>query len=220
MIVLSLILIFLGCMLDAADLCVEINDTTWEYLYTLTRDLRLLGFILWGLHLCPYKRVNSKVGLFLFAIFQVVVFLINTFFFDKELSVLTVIFLNTVYIIWCLRVKLMREIPSTPSPDSAYYILIPINSIKGLLQAVFLPWHPARYETRMICDGPYVWSVYRGVFRKQAISQTNIKKLKGVKVSLNRRLTDKELLKLNRLDGKRTRLFFSDCRKLLVAGRV
>lgn len=213
---------FFGFAVDITDaIFLQLTEQTWEYLYTLSRDLRLFGILLIAFKVCSYKNLHWKTFIFFMIIFQAIVIVINSTYLHKELNNITLLILNIFYITWLIKLRCMKKfIDKIPEPGQAYYILRPISSVLGLMQSVFIPWHPARYESRLIVNGVYVWSIHRRTFLKKHIKYTNIKELKGVRRPIKKPLTKQNIKKLDSLCGKKLIIGIRDCRNLLVAGKI
>jgi hypothetical protein len=218
---LSFVLIFNGVFFDVLSTLTEIPEATWNHITFVTKDAQILGISIIGALYVPYKNIHVKTILFLFTIWKTAVLIINTMCFDKQFSIYTIYALDLFYITWSVRAIYMKRITGrTPIGSEAFYVLLPISTIMGLLQAIFLPWHPARYETRMISDGTHLWSIRHGIYEKNLIDCTDIDKVSHVKVSLNNKLTDYEIAKLDSLVGQKATAGIKDCRKLMVAGKI
>lgn len=212
-------LILSGILLEFVDYFFIIPDIIWDQAIIISKDLQILGYALVALYICTYERIRLKVLLFLLCVWKFIVLIINIFLFYKELSMLTVVFLNAVYIVWLIRLTRLRKIKNKePKGKEAYFIFSEINSAKGLLQAVFLPWHPARYETRMVCYNDQVWSIYRRKFSKNVIDLT-VMNMNYVKIPIGRKLLESEQIYLDNLIGKSIIPGIRDCRKFLKVGR-
>ncbi len=218
--IIACFLILSGILLDSVDYFFIIPEIIWEQAIITAKDLQVLGYALVALYICTYKNIRLKVLLFLLCVWKFIVLIINIFLFDKEFSMLTVLFLNAVYIFWLIRLTVLKKIKNIePKNREAYFIFSEINSIKGLLQAVFLPWHPARYETRMVCYNNQVWSIYRRKFSKNVIDLTTLKSMKYIKVPIGRKLLESEQIYLDNLIGKTIIPGLRDCRKFLKVGK-
>ncbi len=211
--------LFSGFVLDFIDYKYTIPDYWWEQAAVIIKDIQIFGYSLVAWFFCQYKHLHAKVIMFLLCIWKFAVLLINIFLFYKEFSILTVLVLNAFYIVWCIRLLALRKIKTKePKEGEAYFIFTDIKSLKGLLQAVFLPWHPPRYESRMICSHGKIYLVHHGEFIKTNIEDTNLKSTKGVKISLGRKLLKSEEDYLNSLIGKRMIPGIRDCRNFLKVG--
>lgn len=217
MVMLSLVLIFSGFGLDGIDIIFGLSDPTWNLFSIISTDAQMLGALILANTQCPYSKLKLKGATFFLCVWRFIVLIINAVSWDASLSLLTVGTLNCIFFWWLYRLSRMKPINSRePGRNEAYYIFMPISTFMGLFQAVFMPWYPARYETRMIVDGHFIWSVHRGVFSKKMIVNTNMDKLNGIKVPLGRRLQNTELMRLNEYIGKKGIPFFRDCRKFLI----
>lgn len=218
---LSFTFMFNGVFFDVLATLTEISPATWNHITFISKDAQILGISMAGALYIPYKNTHVKTLLFLFTIWRTSVLIINVMCFDKQFSIYTIYALDLFYITWSVRAIYMKRITGrTPIGSEAFYVLLPINTVMGLLQAIFLPWHPARYETRMISDGVYLWQVHHGTYQKNLIADTDLDKIQHVRVSLNRKLVDFEVAKLEALVGQTAIAGFKDCRKLMVAGKI
>ena len=212
-----MVLVLNSIGLDISDKYLDIPDSLWGQLLIVSKDLQILGGMILANLFCSYKNIHMKAITFLLCWMRLFVVIINGAMLGKEMSVMSFYAISSIYLIWTARLLYLKKIKSRdPIDDEAFYIFIPINSYRGLFQAVFMPWHPARYETRMICYGGYVWSVHHGIFTKTPIKATDIDKSNGVKIPLGRRLTTDEIIKLDLLEGKKSILGIRDCRKFLI----
>ncbi len=217
----SILFVCSGILLDIVDYLIKMPDEQWNYFHVLSKDMQIIGFALIAFMLCHYKFLHSKVLLFLSILFKSSVLLINGFYFDRVFSSYTLGFLASIYILLLIRLSFIYNIKNRePNEDEAFYILFPVSSLLGLIQAIFLPWHPARYETRMVSDGVFLWSVFQKQFVKSRLEDLNIDRIQGVKVTFGRKLLNTERALLDSRVGKHARPGISDCRKLLVAGKV
>lgn len=218
LIVIGFILAMSGFLFDIFDIYIyRIPEQLFIDLQILIKDIKFVGISLVTAASCSYKLIKTKVLSFLFCIWSLSVTIIHGFMFDKELSIFFACIFQAIYLLWFFRLLLMKNIKSeVPEIGQAFYVWQPINSFWGILQAVFLFWYPARYETRIISDGQYVWSVHHNTFQKDHITETDINFIKGVRIPLGRKLKDSERNKLNSLVGKRAIFGYRDCRKLLV----
>lgn len=112
------------------------------------------------------------------------------------------LWLLTLYGLW--RGYAAPKIGGTPEPgyDGAYILRIPIHGWVGIWQAILMPWHHARYETRVVVERNKAWYIHKGRFWK---INTGGERLlcKGDAQPLGRDLTAAEIDKLNDLEGKR-----------------
>lgn len=217
MVMLSFVLIFSGFGLDGIDKIVGLSDPAWNLCSIIATDAQMLGALILANTQCPYSKLRLKGATFFLCVWRFTVLIINAVSWDASLSLMTVAILSCVFFLWLYRLSIMEPINSRePGGKEAYYIFMPINTFMGLFQAVFMPWYPARYETRMIVDGHFIWSVHRGVFSKKMVVHTDMEKLNGIKIPFGRRLQNTELMQLNSNIGKRAIPGFRDCRKFLI----
>lgn len=190
----------------------------WEDMIFFTKDLKILGLSIIAYKFCSYKKIEIKALLFFLCLSQYLTLIINQMFSEQMTPVDAYIFMG-FYTVWVLRLRFMRKIEDRHPGNHAFYILYPVSTIKGLLQAVFLPWHCPRYETRMISDGTSVWLIDKGVFVRKSLAKTKFD-VRGVRVPLGRFLTGEEHALLNGYVGGKAIPGLFDCRKFLIAGRV
>ncbi len=217
----SILFIFSGPLLDITDYIFRLPDAQWSYLYNQSKELQIIGAVLIAFTLCQYKFLHTKVLLFLAILFKTMTLIINGLYFDRVFSSFTLGIIVIIYLLLVFRFFFIYNIKErTPKPGDAFYILFPVSSFWGLMQAVFLPWHPARYETRMVCDGEFLWSVFQKQFIRTKVDDLNLDKIQGVRVSWGRKLLDTERALLDSRVGKKAQPGINDCRKLLVAGKI
>lgn len=144
------------------------------------------------------------------------VMLINVTSISSQVNTYGMLALASLYLIWLYRMRLPEMESREPMDGEAFYVFRAISTPKGLFQAVFLPWYPARYETRMVSDGEWIWHIHHGIFTKRRVEDTDLDRIDCVKAPIGRQLTQAEILRLEVLMGHRARLG-KDCRKLLVA---
>lgn len=217
------ILIILGCMImcgpvfDLVDYVVCIPRPLWDDIAYHIRDFQMLGIACIGCYACEYRMARLKAALFLVCIWKTWVLIANVFSFYTVSIPIIIFVLNSIYLFWLYRLSSMQEKkPGTIPEQYAFYFLMPIHSISGLLQSVFLPWHDPMYESRVIAQGSDVWLVNRGRFVKKKIKQTDMIYRDGVKVSLRRTLSSSEKKHLDSLVGKKSIPGIRDCRKFVV----
>ncbi|MCP3924470.1 MAG: hypothetical protein GY714_18005 [Desulfobacterales bacterium] len=195
----------------------NIPDEQWWRLFFINKDMQIVGFCLLSFILCNYKHLELKTALFLTLIWRTSVLLINTFSFDANISTWILAPLVLVYAVWLIRLaRISHKEDKEPEDGEAFYIFVGVNSILGVVQAVFMPWHHPRYETRMISDGDRVWSVYHGKFNEAPIECTDLKKINGVRIPLGKQLSKKDYVKLYGMVGHPAVRGVRDCRKLLI----
>lgn len=208
-----------GVFLDMYDSFCTIDDAYWFDCLLISSNIKMLGALLALFVVCDYSKIRTKVLSFHLLIWQIVVIIYNSGLLFDNINTTTIFLLTFLYMFWVLRLSLMPHIKdSEPKFNSAYYILYPINSIKGIMQAIFIPWHSPRYETRMISDGIYVWYISNGVFKKRPLHTINLP-ANGVKYPIDKILTYKKRSDLDSLVGKRAIPGIIDCRKFLIFGR-
>ncbi len=207
-------LIFSGFILDIGCCTGWITEAQWFEHYFTFRDIQTVGFALFAFAICPYSRTELKVAAFSMLIWRVLVLIINIVDMNTVLSWSFIYGSLALYLAWMLKAWLMGEYQRSKPEPGMYKIFFPIHSVWGLLQAVFLPWHPARYESRMISDGKHVWCVNKKEFMKYEVSTP--KNLDHVKVYMGRQMTYEENRTLDNMVGNPVYPGISDCRKLMI----
>ncbi len=210
----AFVLIFSGFISDIGLSAELITESQWFDNYHTFMDLQYIGFALLAFLVCPYSRTELKVSTFFLVLWRVLVFGINLFEVSGGYTAFTLSAMSALYIIWFLKAWLMGEYQRSKPQPGMYKIFFPIHSVWGLLQAVFLPWHPARYESRMISDGKHVWCVNKKEFMKYEVS--TLKNLDHVKVYMGRQMTYEENRTLDNMVGNPVYPGISDCRKLMI----
>lgn len=215
MIYIAISLIFSGILLEVANLALNMSDALWFLLFDICKDAQILGAVTTACILCDYTCLRLKCTLYLLCVWRVIVLIVNATPVHEYTNIYIMVTLTIIYLLCLYRMRL-PEITSKDPGDEAYNILLPINSYKGLFQAVFLFWHPARYETRAICDGNYIWSINNGYFVRRSLDIRHTDPIPGVKVPLGRRLNSQEISTLNNLAGSKAMTGIRDCRKFLI----
>lgn len=185
-------------------------------LMRLCLDCQLLGALILACCYCGYGNLRAKTVLYMLCWWRWSVLIINASCVSEVINTYGMVMLTTFYLVWLYRMRLPEIKSREPKEGEAFYVLRPISTPKGLFQAVFLPWYPARYETRMISDGEWIWHIHHGIFTKRRVEDTDLDKIECVKVPIGRQLSRAEIVRLEVLMGCRARLG-KDCRKLLVA---
>jgi len=209
-------IIFSGYILDIGYYAGWLTEAHWCSLFLHARDIQTIGFALLAFLVCPYNRTELKASTFFLVLWRVLVFGINCFDIGQGHTLLSLLLLSAVYLTWFLKAWLMGEYKHSNKQPGAYYIFFPVHSVWGLLQSVFLPWHPARYESRMVSDGKSTWLVNKKKFVKYENEMLNIDKLDHVKVYLGRTLTTNEIMRLDIFDGSKAMPGWKDCREFLI----
>lgn len=215
-------LLIIGCMIlssvafDSYNVLFDMDLETWQDAYAYIHDIQFVGFSFLSFYLCPYSKTEAKALTFFLSIWRIIVLFINAFAWSPQISPVFILIATLIYSIWMLRAVCMAEFKTNDSGVGAYYILFPIHTFWGLLQSVFLPWRPARYESRMISDGEYTWGVNRKEFVKYKNDELKIKNLDYVKVYTGKSLTKYQENKFNKLVGMKAIPGFRDCRNLMV----
>lgn len=202
------------------DLLYPYEDAATYVIYSncITAGLALLAF-----HFCSYDRTMTKAALFLAAIWRVSVIWVNLLADPTEYSLPIIYALSILLGAYLIRYRFAKEVPACTPPEgtvNAYYGLVKIHSVTGLLQAIVMPWHMARYESRVIMQGKYLWCVHRSVFKKKIFLLNDKNRARISFVPLNRPLTQEEVRTLNNMVGQVAITGIRDCRKLFIAGSV
>lgn len=215
MIAVAFALCLIGFFLDASLAYGLITDLQWFGYYSTCRDIQFIGFSLLAFGCCPYSRTEIKVATFCLTLCRVAAALINICCIDPSYSPWFIYGTGSVFLLWMAKAKYMGEFETGVSQTGAYHIFFPIHSVWGLLQAIFLFWHPARYESRMVSDGKSIWCINKKQFKKYSVDELNIVQ-DHAKIYLGRKLTRKETLRLDSLVGRQAYPGVIDCRAFLV----
>ena len=150
----------------------------------------------------PYERREWKAAFFLLGICHA----LSGFGFDPFVWSYAALIFGHVLIM--PRVEI-----APPQPGHAALVRVPIHTWQGLVQACFMPWRFARYETRAIVQDDQIWMIRRGYFihRKEG-GRTVLDK--GDPVTLRRPLSERQLERLQKLVGKRKIPGIRDCSAL------
>lgn len=194
----------------------HLNEAQWQLAYSTIRDLQFVGFAMFAFELCPFKRVELKVMAFLIVWWRVFVTCINALNLSSDYSPWFVIIVGGVYLLWLGKTWGMEELEDQEEQDGAYYFLMPIHSVWGLLKAIFIPWRHARYESIVLVQGDLIWAVNNKAFVVRSTYDTDLSQRDGVRRYIGRDLTTQELVKLNSMVGKRAIPGIRDCRKLRI----
>lgn len=224
--------VFLALALLPTFLVLLLPEGWFDVLGWLAKDIVILGVAGYAACRIPYTDLASKLTLTAFAVWRGFVLLINVavdvglYTGDAHYACVAVLaLLSASLYVAIYRANSLYDLKSVePDNRNAYYILIPVHDWWGLLQALILPWHMGRYQSRAVCQGKECWYVSRRRYAKRSgerVSQIhrNHDELGAVFIPLGRPLTAKEQVTLNKLTGKRVIMGISDCRKLMVAGR-
>ncbi len=215
-IVIVFLMVVSGVVSDAWQVTFKPTSDQWQVVYSSIRDLQFIGFALLAFELCPYKRVEFKVMTFFLIVFRIFVCVANLVHAKVEWSLAFVSAMALVYVIWLSKSAGMTEHEPQEEQEGAYYFLMPIHSMWGILKAVFMPWLHARYESVVLVQGDLIWAVHRRHFVVRSTHNTDLSSRAGVKRYIGRDLTSQELVKLNSMVGKRAIPGVRDCRRLRV----
>lgn len=210
-------MVFSGVALDLADAFMGMGIDEWQEWYAVTAEAQLIGFALVSFTICPYSRIKLKAASFFMVLWRVFVAVINYFGISAICSPTFLASMGCFYIAWLSKLALMGTLEQKDEAPGAYYFMMPIHSVWGLLKSVFIPWRMARYESIVAVEGGTMWAVDRGVFVTKRVEDTNISKREGVKVYLGRNFTSNERLTLNFMVGDKAISGLRDCRRLRVA---
>lgn len=211
---LAVTLILSGLFLDFLDL------KDWDFWYLTMADIRTIGYALLTYTLCPYGFTRVKMFAVVCVFWSVTAFIVNLSPLGPERYGTIISIFFCIFLIWLWRVFFSYKIPEFEfdnDPEWAYYYLIPIHSALGLIQALFFWWRPAYYESRVLIDpsSGCGWLVHNGQF-KRVSTRCLVSRIKGVRVSLERRLTPDEISNLEDLVGKPAIPGIRDCRRFLM----
>ncbi len=212
----SFAMILNGVIGDLVSSVLLYDIDTWQVWYSISRDVQLTGFALLAFSICDYNKIEMKTATFFLVIWRLAVSVINLFEFEIFYSPLSLAFLVCVYLTWLGKAAKMGTIDDVEPKHGAYYFLMPIHSVWGLLKSVFLPWEMARYESVIAVDDGMLWSVHKGRFSSVEVEKTNISNRNGAKVYLGRPFCRYEIAKLNELVGKKCIPGIRDCRRFKV----
>ena len=217
-------LVFSGAVLDGVDAFLKWSDAfgelslvTWQEWYAINAEAQLIGLSMVAFLACPYSRVKLKAASFFMVLWRIFVAVINCL----DLPIIySPAFLGSawcLYLAWLSKSALMGTLEQKDEVPGAYYFMMPIHSVWGLIKSVFIPWRMARYESIVAVEGGTMWAVSDGVFVIKRVEETNISKREGVKVYLGRNFTSHERLALNHMVGDKAISGIRDCRRLKVA---
>lgn len=150
----------------------------------------------------PYERREWKAAFFLLGVCHA----LSGFGFDPFIWSYAALIFGHVLI-------MPRVQTSMPAPGHAALVRVPIHTWQGLVQACFIPWRFARYETRVIVQDDQIWMIRRGHFihrRHGGLAAVR----KGDPVTLDKPLSDWQLSRLQNLTGKRKIIGIRDCSAL------
>lgn len=208
-----------AALLSTSPIILELMPSDlWVEWFHVIRDLGTLGLAMLAVITCPYSRLELKALCTALMLWRAFVLLVNVVHADPVYSPVFLVAVAAAFLGMLWRCRDTKPITGgVPRADEAYYVLMPVRTFWGVLQLLFCPWHPGRYESRAVVDNGYVCCVHKGRFRMLRESVTDAHMV-GVIVPLGRQLTDDERAKLSALMGKRAITGYRDCRKMLVAG--
>jgi len=180
-----------------------IDPENWDYWYSISRDVQISGFALLAFAICDYNKIEIKAATFFLFIWRVFVTGINLFEPEMFYSPLFLTLPTCIYLTWLGKAAKMGVIKEVEPKPGAYYFLMPIHSVWGLLKSVFIPWEMARYESVVAVDNGFLWSVHKGKFSSVEVDKTNIARRNGAKIYLGRPFCRYEIAKLDKLVGKK-----------------
>lgn len=182
------------------------------------QDITTMGIAAMAAVLCPWKNVRAKVMSFGVFMWRLIVLVINCLEIDPSVSPAILIFLGLSVVTMTMRNAYLCKLPSDVQPTNgeAYLAYLPVHSWAGLAQALLMPWHLGRYETRAMVDNGHVWLVHRHRFKRVHMPPERLVKQGAVLVPLGSHLTASEREKLDAMIGKRAIMGIRDCRKLVV----
>lgn len=212
-----------GSFLDLFDYIADswlYDSYQWEYLHHTARELKLLGFSILAFSAIRYDQLKLKTLSFMFVIWSAIIIIYNAYSPSFHPSIM-VVFLYCVYLWWLLRIAFIRDkqdnillsLKQLEKAGVAYNLLIPVNTYRGLLQILLVPWRNPRYETRILVADHKIVGVNRGKFVQKKYSYAEIIAMidSGAKIRLCENYSKS---KINALIGKKLILGIRDCRKL------
>lgn len=212
----SFAMILNGVLGDLVTGCLSYSPDEWQQWYSISRDIQITGFALLAFAICDYNKIEIKTATFFLFIWRAFVTTLNLFELEVFYSPLFLIFMTCVYLTWLCKTAKMGVIDDQEEQPGAYYFLMPIHSVWGLLKSVFIPWEMARYESVVVIDKGNLWAVNNGRFIKKETKFTNIHIKTGAKVYLGRSFCRYEIAMLDSFVGKRCIPGIRDCRKLKI----
>lgn len=221
----SIILILSGSIFDIADIYLKTDFATWTDIHCALKDIQFLGFAIMCFTLCGYSNLKIKAFTFMLIIWRATVAVINSYIPDSPIWYILAP-LYATYIFWLYRALSLKDDPPIYIGNTLYNIynyknrtfnvLIPVNTFRGLLQALFTLKNP-KYETRLLVHGDKIFSVQRDQFVWQPYDETVIQDLiekAGARIKIIGLPKQKKLEKVLDLVGKNTIFGIRDCRRL------
>lgn len=203
----------------ATDLTPSFSYEFWDTFAWLCQDMSTIGLTGLAFVSIDYKRLELKALAFCLFIWRSIVLAINSFHADPVYSPYAIGALAVIFAYFIIRSNSLRDVLECDcEQDCAFYALAPVYSLQGIIQAIFLPWHMGRYESRVVFDHGNCWMIHRGRFESHKMNPKYAIKQGWKLIPIGRHLTSEEFSKLHGLTGKKSILGFRDCRKLMVAG--
>ncbi len=211
-----ILLAFNGYILSVVYMVYNFTDTTWFNLYDISKDSQIFGLCWLAFLVCSYKHLFLKIMLFILCPIKLSVLISNAIYLNKGVPASITLIVLCIYTFWALRASFAREIKDLqPAKDEAYFILLPIHSLLGLLKAILIPWHPAFYETTMVCDSNHIWSVHHNRFCKTPVSETDISEIESIRIPFGKSLSPESRSILDSMVGEKAIRGIKDCRRYL-----
>lgn len=203
----------------------SITYDTWEPLHFLFRELRLLGFSLFAYKVTPFRSIKLKVFSFMFAIWSAIIIIHNSLYLLPTCTISYVLY--SVYFLWLCRIAFIpaRKIENEEYIKTEIYnnhglhynVFIPVNTFRGMLQILFIPWKDPLFETRLLSTRNYIYSVQNKRYTRQKYDPKVIFDLierAGAKIQLIGHVSERDINEVNNLLGKRVFTGVRDCRRL------
>ena len=220
---LIIVLILSGNILDFTDLFIDTEFIIFNELQSMCSEFRTLGLAILAYKYIPFENLKTKAFSLMLAIWAVITIIHNNFY-DMTPTTLSYT-LYSCYLLWIVRIALINiycnhsdgytkaELKALEESGVAINILLPVNTWRGLVQVLLLPWVNPLYETRLLVAGHKITYIKNKVFTQEDFNYKYINELisRGYKI----RFTNNYKKKLvDGLIGKKLILGFRDCRKL------
>lgn len=221
---LSIIFILSASIFDVLDMALQLNHADWTTAHCALKDLQAVGFALLSFNLCTYSLIKIKTFTFMLIIWRVIVLVLNLTVEDPPAWTLLPVY--SIYIIWILRIITIKDrgheylnqttFKYVYKTSNTFNVLLPVSTFRGLLQILFT-WNNPKYETRLLVNLPHIYSVRNNRFIREPHNQKTIEELMektGAKIKLLGSVDESEIIKIDKLLGKRTFTGIRDCRRL------
>jgi len=218
----SICLILSGIFLYICYLIFNFSEDTFLYLGDISIDAQVLGYSLLAYSLCSFNNLKLKAFTFMMCLWRSFVLISNPL---EFFSLYPVIVFNSIFLYWLYRVYFIdnNKVSQMP-PDTevfmsgSYNVFFPISSFRGLLKSLFVPLSDAYYETTLLVHKDYIYCVRLKEFVRLPYLQRKIKKMVGSGDAYIQSCnpTEKQIIKIEKLVGKRSITGLRDCRKLKI----